>query len=181
MFKQLISTGFLFTILVSSCTKTSVDIHDENELITTVKLQFSAEGKTETFSYSDKDGDGGMTPKIDDIILEANKKYSVSVLVLDESKTPIDDITKEIMENQEEHLFVFTPSPSSLITYAYGDKDKNGFVVGLQGSATTNSAGVGKLKVQLRHQPLVNGKISKDGTATPGSDDVNIEFNLLIK
>ncbi len=181
MFKKLISTGFLFGILASSCTKTSVDIHEENELITTVKLQFSADGKTETFSYSDKDGDGGMTPKIDDIVLEANKKYVVSVQVLDESKTPAEDITQDITENKEEHLFVFTPSPASLITYSYGDKDKNGFPVGLLGNITTNSVGVGKVKVQLRHQPLVNGKISKDGTANPGSDDVNIEFNLLVK
>ncbi|GAB3897156.1 hypothetical protein GCM10028803_15340 [Larkinella knui] len=152
---------------------------DENELITTVNLKFTESGTTtvQTFSYRDPDGDGGQAPtKFDRIVLKANKTYDLAVELLDESKTPTDDVSKEVAEKSGEHLFVFTLTPASLATYSYGDKDAKNLPIGLKGTVKTNAAGTGKLKVQLRHQPN-----AKDGTPAPGSDDVNVDFDLTVQ
>lgn len=151
---------------------------DENELITSVTLKFTEQGTSNvtSFSYKDADGDGGNAPtKFDTISLKANTTYTLAIELLDESKSPVDDITKEVEEESDEHLFVYTPSPATLLTYTYGDKDANNYPIGLTGKAVTGAAGTGKLKVQLRHQPG-----AKNGTPSPGSDDVNLDFNLKV-
>lgn len=155
-----------------------VEADDENELITSVTLTFTevGTGAVTKFSYKDPDGDGGnAATQFDTISLKANTSYTLTPEFLDESKTPVEDITEEIQEKAYEHLLIYTPSPSSLLTYTYGDKDANNYPIGLTGTAATGVAGTGTLKVQLRHQPNV-----KNGTATPGSDDVNLDFNLKI-
>lgn len=152
---------------------------DENELITTINLKFTEQGTTtvQTFSWQDKDGDGGQAPtKFDKIVLKPNKTYDLAVELLDESKTPAEDITKEVEEESDEHLFVFTTNPATLATYAYGDKDVNNLPVGLNGTLKTAAAGTGKLRVQLRHQAN-----TKDGTPTPGSNDVDVNFDLTVQ
>jgi len=174
--------NLLITALFSvSCKDEEVDAKEENELITTVKLNFTSGGTTQSFKYSDPDGDGGKAPTVDAISLKPNTTYTLTIEVLDESKMPIGNITDEVKQESNEHLFVYTPTPNSLLTYVYGDKDANNFGIGITGSTKTNTAGTGKLKVQLRHQPPINGKASKDGTPTPGSDDINIDFNVTVQ
>ncbi len=156
---------------------------DENELITTVRLKFTEQGTTttRTFAYRDPDGDGGQAPTtFDKITLSAGKTYGLTVELLDESKSPAVNTTEEIDEQRDEHLLVYTVTPAPLGTYTYGDKDSRNLPVGLTGTFATGAAGTGKLRVQLRHQPPVNGTPSKNGTASPGSDDVNIEFDLAV-
>jgi len=175
---SLLISAALFTV---SCKDEEVDAEEENELITTVKLNFTSGGITQSFKYSDPDGDGGKAPTVDAITLKPNTTYTLTIEVLDESKMPVGNITDEIKKESDEHLFVYTPTPNSLLTYVYGDKDSNNFGIGITGSTKTNTAGTGKLKVQLRHQPPINGKASKDGTPTPGSDDINIDFNVTVQ
>ncbi|MCF0061393.1 hypothetical protein MUK70_19330 [Dyadobacter chenwenxiniae] len=156
-----------------------VQIDDENELITSVTLKFTEEGtnNTTSFSYKDADGDGGNAPaRFDTIALKPNKTYTLAIELLDESKTPASNITDEVAEESDEHLFVYTPAPSTLLTYTYGDKDANNYVIGLTGKAVTTVAGTGTLKVRLRHQPG-----TKNGTPSPGSDDVNLDFILKVQ
>jgi hypothetical protein len=152
---------------------------DENELITSVSLKFTDKttNLVSIFSFKDPDGEGGKAPtKFDTISLKPNTAYTLDIELLDESKSPVLDITKEVAEESDEHLFIYTPSPATLLTYTYEDKDKNGIKIGLKGTVQTSVAGTGKLKVQLRHQPG-----SKDGTPSPGSNDVELEFPLKIK
>ena len=168
-------------VLVAGCNDKADEPEpaDENELITTVNLKFTESGTTttQTFTYRDTDGDGGQAAtRFDKIVLKASKTYELAVELLDESKTPTDDISKEVSEESDEHLFVFTVSPTTLATYTYGDKDANNLPIGLKGTFKTNAAGVGKLKIQLRHQPS-----AKDGTPTPGSDDLNLDFDLTVQ
>lgn len=175
--------GLMATL--TQCNKAeNVTPADENELITTVQLEFTpvGGGSAQTFTYNDPDGDGGNPAvKFDTVSLMANTSYTLKMKVLDESKTPADNITEEVAKEKDEHLFVFTPDPASLLAYTYDDEDSRNFPVGLTGTAKTGAAGTGKLRVQLRHQPPINGKIVKDGTTGPGSDDVNLNFNLKVK
>lgn len=164
----------------SGCKKDDPAPEDENELITTVRLKFTDGTNVQTFQWQDPDGDGGKAPTIQNVALKINKTYKLDVELLDESKMPIVDQTKEITEKKDEHLFVFTPAPANLLTYTYGDKDTKNFPIGLTGSVKTTAAGTGTLKVVLRHQPPVNGMAQKNGTATPGSSDVDITFNVAV-
>jgi hypothetical protein len=149
---------------------------DENELITTVLLRFTEGGTTQTFAARDPDGEGGQPPVIDKITLAPNKTYALRVEFQDESKSPALDITEEIEEKADEHLVVYTPSPSGLMTVTVTDRDSRNFPIGLVGTAQTSAAGTGTLNVQLRHQPG-----TKNGTPGPGSDDANVTFDVEIK
>ena len=170
-------------VSLTGCNKETPAAEDENELITTVRLKFTQQGSAvQTFEFRDIDGDGGMAPsKFDRVTLRPNTTYTLTVEFLDESKTPTDDITQEIKKEQDEHLVVFTPAPANLLTYTYGDKDSKGFNVGLTGTAKTAAAGTGTLRVQLRHQPPVGEVATKNGNPGPGSDDVNLNFNLTVQ
>lgn len=169
----------LGTVLVTSCDKAdNPEPQDENELITTLNLKFTESGTSnqQTFTFRDADGEGGQAPsKFDNITLKANTTYRLDVEVLDESKNPSENITSEIEEKKDEHLFVYTITPAGLGTYTYGDKDSKSLNVGLTGSLRTAAAGTGKFRVQLRHQ---SG--TKDGTPAPGSNDIEVEFNLTV-
>jgi hypothetical protein len=168
------------TTLFTQCKDSGEEVEpdDENELITTVLLKFTEQGTTNvvTFKSSDPDGEGGNPPVIDNITLKAGTTYSVKTQILDESKTPVVDITKEVEEEAVNHLFIYTASPASLLSYTASDKDVNNFPIGLEGQAVTGATGDGSLKVQLRHQVG-----TKNGTPTPGSDDVNVDFPLKIQ
>ncbi len=151
---------------------------EENELITTVKLNFTnkTDGAVTTFMFQDKDGDGGnAATRYDTIQLAKDNEYSLTIAFLDESKTPTDDITAEIKDKSDEHLIIVTPNPADILTYKYDDQDANGLPVGLKGTIKTGKSMKGSLKIQLRHQPQ-----TKNGTAEPGSDDVNLNFQLQI-
>ena len=173
------------TVLLSQCKNAdNPEPEDPNELITTVRLHFTEQGTTTpvTFTWRDPDGEGGNPPtQFDAITLKANTTYTLTVGLLDESKTPAEDITEEIEEKKDEHLFVYTASPASLLTYTYGDRDGRNLPVGLTGTARTGNAGTGTFKVQLRHQSPVGGVAVKDGTPGPGSDDVNLDFTLTVQ
>ncbi|GAB2779576.1 hypothetical protein GCM10027275_23900 [Rhabdobacter roseus] len=173
------------TVLFSQCKNAdNPEPEDPNELITTVRLHFTQQGTTTpvSFAWRDPDGEGGNPPtQFDAITLKANTTYTLEIELLDESKTPIEEITQEIEEKKEEHLFVFTTSPTGLLTYTYGDQDARGLPVGLTGTTRTGNAGTGTFKVQLRHQAPVGGVAVKDGTPGPGSDDVNLTFNLTVQ
>ena len=179
------AVGFGLLILLNGCKKGTDPLPaDENELITTVTLRFTQAGTTtvQTATYQDKDGDGGAPPtKFESITLTANTSYSLTTDLLDESKTPTQSISDEVGKKRDEHLLLYAATPAGLLTYTYGDKDSRNLPVGLTGTVRTGAAGAGKLNVRLRHQPPINGTIVKDGTATPGSDDVNLNFGLTVK
>lgn len=169
-------------ISMTACKKEAPAAEDENELITTVRLKFTQGTTIQTFEFKDIDGDGGAAPtKFDRIVLKPNTTYTLAVELLDETKTPVENKTDEVKKEQDEHLFVFSPAPASLLSYSYGDKDSKGFNVGLTGTAKTTAAGTGTLRVQLRHQPPIGGVAAKNGTVGPGNDDVNLSFNLTVQ
>jgi hypothetical protein len=169
--------GFLFT--QSSCKKNTPPNPNEEELITTFQIVFTDSAgikPSAVATYKDIDGDGGNNPSVFDTIkLQANTTYNASILLLDESKTPIDTISNEVLEEGAEHLFCFTPNNINT-TIKATDLDINNIGIGLSTKWTTTIGSVGTTQIILRHQP----DNTKTGSCSPGSSDIDIIFQTII-
>ena len=143
MKNHLFSTFFFFAFLAFisfSCEKdTTGDPYNESELITTVSITFTpASGAAKSFKWTDKDGAGGLAPVIESIVLAANTSYTISTSFLDESKSPVENITAEILKESNDHLVCYAVSgsaPAVQIT----DQDKKKNPLGLAGTIKTTT------------------------------------------
>ncbi|MGB3619277.1 MAG: hypothetical protein WBA12_14250 [Catalinimonas sp.] len=167
--------------LLTACNDDDPDPVNEEEVITTVEMVFTEVGNTaNTFSifFKDPDGDGGNAPtQQDSIILAPNTTYNVSIKLLDESDpNDVEDITKEIEEEDDEHFFCFDPSANLNVTVNRTDTDGT-YEVGLVSDWVTGDASVGSLTMTLRHQPMG----AKDGTCGPGDTDVTVTFGTAVR
>lgn len=159
-------------------TPTPVDNHDddhhhEEELITSVILSFVDTAGVQPsvqYAFRDPDGDGGNAPTQHDTIrLVANTYYNATIQLLNESETPAEDITLEIQNEDDEHLFCYAPSNTN-VSIVRTDSDGT-YEVGITTFWSTGAAANGDTKVTLKHQPGV-----KDGTCAPGDTDVEVTF-----
>lgn len=178
-------------LIISACKKDPEIVPDppddhEEELITTLTLKMVNEADENDIrwaTFKDLDGPGGNPPTIDTIRLQANATYHVELILLDETKNPVDTISHEIEEEADEHQFFFTVVGGAALQVEYDDEDENGVPVGLEvifttGSATTDKNG--KLNIILKHQDGVK-PTSGDGDVTKGSTDIEVTFPLLIQ
>lgn len=181
--KMLMAAG-LISAVVTSCSKDdTAPEENDNELITTVRvLAVATDNTADTlkFQWKDADGDGPGQPVIDQVKLVAGKTYKVQLLLLDETKTPVDNVTEEIEEEAQDHRFYF--EPSAAITVADLDKDKNNVTLGLNSTWTTAVAGgSGTIKITLRHYPN-GGKAETDlVSSTKSSSDAEVVFPTLVQ
>ncbi len=151
---------------------------NEEELITTVQLNFTDSAGVQapvTAIYRDTDGDGGNNPvQWDSIRLKANTTYYTSILLLDESKSPVDTISQEVLAEGAEHLFCFTVTGANT---AIQRTDSDGtYEIGLQSKWTTGAVSNGNVRVVLKHQPDV-----KNGSCDPGETDIDLNFVLQVQ
>ena len=183
--KILIITTAVATI-ISGCKKDKETVPDpevpvnEPEVMTTFKLTFVDSSNTSnviTAAFRDPDGDGGKPAvQFDTIKLAPNKTYLASVLILDETKSPVDTISNEVEEEGNDHLFFYTPGGvNETITILDKDTHTPPLPLGLKTKWKTGSSSTGTTKIVLRHQPDV-----KDGTYTPGETDIEILFQTKI-
>ena len=169
----------LISFSIFSCKKTEEpqDIHEE-ETITTVKLNFTENGNpgnTFTVQYSDPDGAGGNPPSIDTIHLENTKTYTVAVEFWNESVSPAEDLTPEILSEAAEHIVCYDALNGLDVTFTITDTDANSLPIGLASTWTVNAANNGDFQITLKHQPGV-----KDGTCAPGDTDVEAVFPVSV-
>ncbi|MGB0887085.1 MAG: type 1 periplasmic binding fold superfamily protein [Vicingaceae bacterium] len=186
-----ILTIVLFSLLAVSCKKDEdtpePDVHDEDhdhdheeEVITSIILSFvdttTVGGQPDVeYAFRDPDGDGGNAPTEHDVItLAANTYYNVTVQILNESETPAEDLTPEIQNEDDEHLFCYSPSNTN-VGITRTDSDGT-YEVGINTFWSTGAAASGNTTVTLKHQPGV-----KDGTCAPGDTDVEVTFTTVIQ
>ena len=151
---------------------------DDNEQITTLIYTLTPVGGGAPVSatYRDLDGDGGTAPTRTSLTLAANTTYTGVLTLRDETKNPVVDTSAEILEEADEHLFWFEPTPANLVSVTSTDKDKNNLEIGLQTRLVTTAAATGELKITLRHQPG-----TKNGTFAPGDTDVEVKFSTTVR
>ncbi len=170
----------------SSCTKPSdnvVNPQGDNELVTKVVIAFEDEdGNKKLFTWSQINQ--AQNPVITYDTLLAGKTYNGEILLLDETKTPVDTISHEFEESalKLEHQFFYTAQPADLLTFSYapGDIDANKVPVGIAPVVKAEKAGIGSYNVILKHQPGVK-PTSGNGDKTKGSTDLDITFPVKVK
>ena len=178
-FKTIALLGLVLIAGLSSCKKDDdlVDVPppvaNEEEVITTMTLLFTDAAGVQpdvTVTFRDPDGDGGLSYDIFDTIrLMNNTTYNMSITLLNETVNPSDDITVEVLAEDHDHLFCFTPSFSN-ISILRTDSDGT-YEVGLQSQWTVGNVGNGTTQIVLKHQPGI-----KDGSCSPGETDIDVTF-----
>jgi len=182
MNKQSIYFFVLSFVLVFSIL--SCDKHNENEeeLITTLtyKLTPATSGNAVTLIFKDTDGPGGNVPVLSVSPLKVNTVYNGELTLSNESVSPAEDITSEVKAEGKEHQIFYQ---SSLVKVEYTDTDNDGNPLGLTTRLTTTSAGTGKLKIILRHEPKKSAVGVKDGNITNagGETDIEVEFDITVQ
>lgn len=212
-----ITTVALVTLLLvaTSCKKDKKDPDttpspnppaNDEELITTFKLLLtdSATNTTYTYMFKDPDGDGGQaafygpssTTQTDSVLtLAANTTFYGQIVLLDETKSPVDTVSNEVEKEGDEHMFFYNNGANSIlnsgnpysvqlngsaikVTYTDLDAGTPQRGIGLQTKwRTASSTGATKypLNITLKHQPT-----SKDGTFAPGESDISVDFKIKI-
>lgn len=158
----------------------------EQELITTLRLTVTNnEGFNKTFIYKVENGFGSTTQGIvtkDDIVLASDKQYDVEVQLLNEKKTPAEDITEEVKAESNDHLFLFQSVPaagSGSITFSEGNKDGNGNAFNQKIKFKAGGAGTGAVTITLKHEPTDKAAATPD--AAGGETDVEAVFNVKLQ
>lgn len=165
-------------LFYASCSDDPEPVNEE-ELITTVKVQLTptTEGESIELKFVDLDGDGAGAPVItpETATLKSGTTYTATLSYLNESGSTPEDITEEIEEEKNDHLICYAITTAD-IEVGYNDEDDNSNPIGL---ATTWVAGdvgaAGTIKITLRHQPG-----EKTG-ACPGAGDTDVEVTFSIQ
>ena len=207
--KRIFPIASTLLLIMTGCSDVEGDAHDhdhhdhEHEVITTVVLNFSAQGddsESLEFVWADPENDG--SPVIDDIVLEDGVAYDVYVEFINELEDPAEDITPEIADEAEEHQVFFTGSAvegpatgsndDAVVSHAYLDADADGLPVGLENEIVSLTAGSGELILTLRHMPEESGSpvkvegaagdVAEGGfSAIGGADDVSVTFSITVE
>lgn len=185
MKKFILPTALLASIVfISSCKKFDEGESNDEEVITTMKLDFTpvGGGATQSFKFEDLDGPGGNVPVIDNISLTAGTTYNVSVELWNNSAVPPENITEEVEEENEAHRFYYTASAGSTITVGNLNNDNNGVPLGTTSTWTVGAASAGTMNVILRHYPgTPPDKQASDPVTSPKSGtDIDVTFNYTI-
>ncbi len=154
------------------------DPKTQQENITKIIVHLTGSGGfDQEFSWSDPDGGDTGNGIVDDIVIPAGTTDIQGHLrILDESQNPVLDLTLEIEEEAEAHLFVYKLSGTAVATIEYNDADANGKPLGLA-TKWTAGTGTGSVNIVLRHQP-----VSKDDLTNPGGEiDFDVTFPVKVQ
>ena len=173
--------GIMLLLVINGCKKEETVVSPPlpgNEFLTTVKLVCTntanaADVKTVSVKVIDGQPIDYSNATLN---LKKNAVYNVAVTFLDETKTPVGDITADIKARQNYHLVCFTVMGANLTVQRTDlDTNKPALQVGLEDKFTTAAVSNGFLNVQLRHQPN-----AKNGSCDPGSSDADVDFPVKI-
>lgn len=183
LFRKPLFIALSLALLAGACTK---DVEnptptDDNEAITTATLTLTSQTtpvQTVTATIDNLNTTADLSKAA--LNLKPNTTYAGTITLLDKTKTPTLDVSAEVKKEANEHLFVYTPAPAALLTVTTTDSDTNPapgpYPIGLTTQVKTAAAGTGSLKVVLRHQPN-----TKNGTATPGTSDLDVTFPVVVQ
>jgi hypothetical protein len=187
--------------LLSGCDSEDPQKEDVPEMITKATLTFTpTTGAPIVVTATDPDGEGVQDIKTDaPIALAKSTTYVLTITLVNELAQPGDegyDITKEVEEEGDEHMFFFAwtgnafanPSGNGNIdtrtdpvNYTGGDnsKDEQGLPLGLTTTWTTAAVATSgaSFHLLLKHQPALK---TSSSTSDDGETDLDIVFQLAV-
>ena len=165
---------------------------NEEEIITDVILTWTPVGGGDPIvaTAKDPDGEGVLDLAVEGPInLLESTEYTLTLTLRNEIEG--EDITAEIMEEDDEHMFFFAftdevfASPagdgnvdSRMDPVNYNDQDENGLPVGLSTGWTTECGeenGTGTFRLILKHQPDIKSATS---TVDDGGTDLDLTWTV---
>jgi len=166
----------ILAVTIAACKDDPQPVNEE-EVITTVIVDLvpRSGGNEIQLKWYDESGDGNpvITPSVATLI--TGTLYDAQITLLNETVSPVEDITEEIASEGDDHLFCFSVAGAD-VTVAYEDTDESGHPIGLSTTWTTGTGGdEGTLTLVLRHQPG-----QKDGTC-PGAGETDVEVSFPIQ
>jgi hypothetical protein len=171
----------LFTFAIASCSKDDDDDNgNEEELITTLEVTAAESGSAiiSKFVFRDLDGPGGANPSVfDSIILNGNRNYAVSLRFLNESVSPAEDITLEVVDEANEHQVYYEPGTVTINALNL-NSDGLGLPLGTTCNWNTGAPGKGTMKITLKHKPGI--KLAGD-PVSKGETDIEVNFGVRLK
>ena len=184
LIKNIVILVFISSIFAACSDSDDPVIINEEELITTVRATLIPEGGgTEVILESvDLDGDGPNDPVLTvSGAFNPNTTYAGTLKILNEAESPAEDITLEILEEDEDHQFFFSFT-NEIATATYSDQDSNGNPVGVTFDLLTGTAGSGSFTVILRHEPnkAAENVNTGDITNAGGATDVEVIFTITV-
>lgn len=182
--KKMLAIFVLLTTAFASCKKDAHE-HNDEEVITTLRLTFApvGGGTNLVYQYDDADGPGGNQPTKEEIVLQPNKSYNVTLQLLNKTVNPAADKTDEIKQEGTSHRFYYEPAAGTNITVSGLDNDANGVALGLSSNWVSGAAATGTIKITLRHYSgNPPGKAANDPVnSTKSSTDLEVLFNTRIQ
>lgn len=193
---RLIPILFL-SLAILSCEVDDPEKEEVPELITTVTLRFvpDAGGEPVIAIATDPDGEGVADIEIEEAInLSSETTYTLSIVLtngLADVTQPEYDVTEEVSEEADEHMFFFewtanlftdpqgtgnVNDPAGEVIYL--DQDTNGLPLGLETQWATSSSASGELRIILKHQPDLKSAQSDSQT---GETDLDVTFPVEIE
>lgn len=178
---QFISTAIFAIAVFASCSSDDdmpVVVHEE-EVITTMTITLTPDGggTPVIFQTRDLDGDGPNPPVVTVGDLTAGITYNGTIVLLNETVSPPDDITAEVEAEGEEHQFFYTIGGGLDVTTEYTNFDDNGNPLGTRFTLTTAEASSGTLTFTLRHN------LTKPNTGlgdAGGETDIAATFDVTV-
>lgn len=194
----------LFSIILlglSSCGSPDPVKEDVPELITKVTLTFTPQGGGPSViaTAADPDGEGIQDIVVDGAIrLAPNSTYLLQIALINGLAAPTDaayDITSEVEEEGDEHMFFFSwtagvfANPAGNGNFdnrgddvryegAENSLDEGGLPLGLTTTWTTAAGGNGEFRVVLKHQPDLKSATS---SSSSGETDLDVTWTIEIE
>ncbi|MDX2128773.1 MAG: hypothetical protein SFU91_07035 [Chloroherpetonaceae bacterium] len=157
-------TRFFFSVVLGAIVAfgfnacKSHDHDHEHGAVTTLRLQLTnstTASNVVSGQAKDLDGDGGNAPTIDTLRLQAGVTYNGTILLRNDNDN--EDLTEEIREEADSHMFVFTSNTSRMVVSNLNKDSKNAdFGIDYTLQATSGGSTTGTLRVVLRHYDTGN-------------------------
>lgn len=179
---------FLTTALCATLLFTACDNDDSNpapvneeEVITTLTATLTPDGggTSVVLQSRDLDGDGPNDPVIAvSGNLQAGVVYNGSIVLLNETETPAENVTEEVEEEDLDHQFFYTIAGGLDVTTEYANFDSEGNPLGTAFTLTAGAASAGNLTFTLRHEPTKpNTGLGDAG----GETDIAVTFDVTVE
>ena len=170
------------TLIFASCSDdddNTPDAVNDEEVITTLTVTLESGSDTVVMQYQDLDGDGPDAATVTvSGSLNANTTYDGSIVLLNETEDPAENITEEVEEEDLDHQFFYTVGSGLDVDAEYGDADSEGNPLGINFILNTGVASSGGLTFTLRHEPnKPNTGLENAG----GETDIEVTFDVTVE